>query len=203
MPDTTTVDGAPAEPQAVKDSAAAAEKEAKEAKKKLAETEEKLAKAEAERENYKAGLLSRREHDKKNRRLTAEDLGDPKKVEEAVEAIVNDRELDAKVQADAQASIAETKRLREENEELQRSLESAKAAGGGATSSSGVDPASVSKPSGYWSAEQKAEIRRMYESTGLYRPEQVDRMIVRAEQMAQSGSVGSERGNDVVPKRTK
>lgn len=204
MPDENKpVNGETAAPQAVNESAAAAEKKAKDAEAKLAKAEAELMKEKERAENYKAGLLSRKEFDKAKRKLTAEDLSDPSKIEAHVEAVITDRELDRKAEEDAQkalAEAAEVKKLREDNAELARSLEAAKAAGGGSASASGVDPASVSKPQGYWSAEQKAEIRQIYESHG-YTKEQVDKMVARAEQMAQTNSATSERGNDLVKKR--
>lgn len=193
------VESSNAAAEAAKSSAAAAEKEALATK--VKELEDKLAKETRDKENYRAGLLSRKEQDKKNRRLTAEDLSDPAKVEEAIEAKIQERELDAKVSAESEASLKRMQELEKQNAELARSLEAAKTSGGSASDGAGINEASVSKPQGYWSESQRAELREIYTSHGLYSAEMIEKMILRAEQIAKDKSATGHLKNDLVPKR--
>lgn len=197
------VEASNAAAEAAKNSAAAAETEKDRLHAaKVKELEEKLAKETRDKENYRAGLLSKKELDKKNRRLTAEDLADPVKVEEAMEAKIQEAALEAKVSTDVEAEANARKKLETELEETKRALEAAKTSGGGAGGGAGIQENSASKPQGYFSDVQKAELRRIYTSHGLYTPDMIEKMIVRAEEIAKQKAGSESRVNDLVPKRT-
>ena len=150
-----------------------------------------------DKEVYRAGLLAAKELGSKPK-ITPEDLADPVKLDSAIEAKIKQDKLEQQAQTDAEAKTLEDDRLKAENEELRRTLEAAKTAGFSSPSvGSGHNENSESKPQGYWSEPQKAELRQMYQSRNLYSSEQIDTMIKRAEDIARAKSATSERGNDL------
>lgn len=165
-----------------------------------AETAEKL-KERSEKENYRAGLLSRKEQDKKLKRLSQEDLSDPEKLEKVIEEKIQDTKLEEKLTAETEAKAKYYADLEKENAELARSLEAAKTSGGSG-GGAGINEHSTSKPQGYFSPAQKAELRKIYESHGQYSPEMIDKMMSRAEDIARQKAGSGALKNDLVPKRT-
>jgi hypothetical protein len=172
---------------------------------KIAELQARLEKETKEKEIYRSGLMAAKELGRTAKRVTAETLEDPAKLEEAIDAKIQERELERKTETDVEARLAEDKRLREENEELRRSLESAKASGGfggSASTGSGHNESSESKPQGYFSDAQRGELVAMYRSREMYTPEQITKMVARAEELARSRAGGTARGNDLVKTRS-
>jgi hypothetical protein len=183
--------------QSANPSAADAEKVSLAAK--VAELESKLAKETRDKENYRAGLLSKKEFEKRAKSEPL-DLTDPSKAEEYIESKLQERELERKATEDASKESEERERLRKENDELRRSLEARSAAVGGISGGSGTSE-TESKPQGYWSDSQKDELRQIYATRGFYSSEQVEKMVARAEQIARSKTALAERNNDLTPTR--
>jgi hypothetical protein len=171
---------------------------------KIAELEAKLAKSESDKEVYRSGLLAAKDLGKKAKHITQEVLEDPEKLESAIEAKIQDKELTDKAYAEAEAKVKEDERLRKENEELRRSLEAAQTAGfaGGASMGSGHNENSESKPTGYWSDAQKNELRQIYTSRGLYSQDQITKMLAKAEEIARTKTATSDRQNDMTKTRS-
>ena len=171
---------------------------------KIADLQARLDKESKEKEIYRAGLLAAKDLGKKAKRISLEQLEDPEKLEEAIDAKIQDRELEHKATQETEQQVAESEKLRAENEELRRALDAGKSAGGfGGTAGvgSGHNENSESKPTGYWSDSQKAELREIYSSRGMYTTEQIEKMVVLAETIAQNKTAQSARKNDVVKTR--
>ena len=178
---------------------------ASESSAKIAELTARLEKETKEKEIYRAGLLAAKDLGKKQKRITQEDLSSPEKLEEAIDAKIQERDLEKKAIQEAEEKAIQADKLRAENEELRRALEAGKSAGGfGGTASvgSGHNEHSESKPKGYWSDAQKNELRQIYNSRGIYSAEQVEKMIIKAEEIAQSKTAQSPRNNDMTKTRT-
>lgn len=170
---------------------------------KIADLEARLAKESKDKEVYRAGLLAAKDLGKKPKRLTAETIADPEALESIIDAKIQDRDLEQKLTQDTERKLQEDETLRRENEELRRSLDAAQTAGfsGGYGSGSGHNENSVSKPSGYWSDQQRADLVKIYESRAMYSPDQIKTMVVKAEEIARTKTAQSARSNDVSPKR--
>lgn len=168
---------------------------------KIAELEVRLAKEAKEKEIYRSGLLAAKELGKKTKRITQDDLADPEKLEEAIEAKIQDKELETKALQDAEQSVSQAEALRKENEELRRSLEAAKVSNY-AGIGSGHNENSESKPTGYWSDGQRNELRQIYQSRNMYSPDQIDKMISKAEEIARTKTATSPRNNDLTKTRS-
>jgi hypothetical protein len=172
---------------------------------KIAELEARLAKETKDKEIYRAGLLAAKDLTKKTKRVTQEDLESPEKLDEVIDAKIQERDLEKKAVQDAEAEVIEKEKLRAENEELRRALEAGKSAGGfGGTAGvgSGHNERSESKPQGYWSEAQKNELRQIYNSRGMYTSDQVEKMLVKAEEIAQNKTAQSARPNDMTKVRS-
>jgi len=169
----------------------------------IADLKAKLAKVESDKEIYRAGLLAAKQLGKKAKKITLEDLSDPDKLESVIDAKIQDRELEQKALEEAARKASEEERLRLENEELRRSLEATKMASlhGGVGSGTGVNENSISKPNTYWTEEQRNELRRIYASRNMYSPEQIEKMVKKAEEIAITRTATSPRDNDIVEKR--
>jgi len=169
----------------------------------IADLEARLAKETKEKEIYRGGLLAAKDLGKTAKRITSEDLSDPERLEKAIEAKIQDKELEQKAVLDTEQSLSAAEKLRKENEELRRSLEAAQTAGfsGGSGAGSGHNENSETKGTTYWSEMQKNELRQIYASRGLYSQEQIEKMVSKAEQIAQSKTALSERGNDLTKTR--
>ena len=158
-----------------------------------------------EKEIYRAGLLSAKDLSKKAKRITQDDLENPEKLEEAINAKIEERNLEQKAVQEVEQKSQEEARLRAENEELRRSLEASKTAGGfGGTAGMGAghNEHSESKPQGYWSEGQRNELRSIYNSRGMYSAQQVELMVTKAEEIAQSKTAQSARNNDMTKTRS-
>lgn len=155
--------------------------------------DKELQKANSDKEIYKNGMLEMKDRAKK--RLTPEEMADPNKITEFVEAKVNE-ELESKRLAEESASDAqEREKLRKRNEELELALESMKTTGKLPMSeaSNTANTPAVNQNS-YWSPAQKAELRKIYEGRGLYSKDQIDRMVDGAEKRAKANT-GAIEGN--------
>lgn len=172
---------------------------------KIAELEARLAKETKEKEIYRGGLLAAKDLGKTAKRITSEELNDPEKLEKAIEAKIQDKELEQKAATETEQTLSAAEKLRKENEELRRSLEAAQTAGfsGGAGTGSGHNENSESKSTSYWSDGQKNELRQIYQSRGLYSHDQIEKMVAKAEQIAQSKTALAERGNDLTKTRSR
>lgn len=168
---------------------------------KIAELQARLEKESKEKEIYRAGLLAAKDLGKKTRRITQDIMEDPDKLEEAIDAKMQERELERKAAEDAEAQRAEIERIRRENEELRRAAEAQASARSSGGASQGVNERSESAPAGYWSEAQKAELRSIYASRGMYSEKQIAAMVAKAEEIASSKKATSERGNDIVATR--
>ena len=170
---------------------------------KVLELEAKLAKSEKEREIYRSGLLAAKELGKKSKRITEDDLSNPEKLESAIDAKIEERELEKKALREAEEVSEREANLRKENEELRRSMEAFKSSGGGSSAwtGSGHNENSESKPQSYWSDAQKQELRSMYAQRGFFTEKQIDTLVAKAEQIARTNSAQSERGNDMAKTR--
>lgn len=171
---------------------------------KIADLEARLAKETKEKEIYRSGLLAAKDLGRKAKRLTKEDLEDPEKLETAIEAKIQDKELTDKALAEAETKAKEDERLKKENEELRRSLEAAQTAGytGGASMGSGHNENSESKQTGYWSDAQRNELRQIYASRGMYSQDQITKMVAKAEDIARTKTATSDRTNDLTKTRS-
>jgi hypothetical protein len=126
-------------------------------------------------------------------------LSDPEKLEEAIDAKIQDKELEEKAILEAEASAAKDEQLKRENDELRRTLEAARTAGFGGIASvgSGHNESSESKPAGYWSEAQRNELRNIYASRNMYSPEQISKMVQKAEEIAMTKTAQAARSNDL------
>jgi hypothetical protein len=166
----------------------------------IADLQIRLAKETRDKEIYRAGLLAVK--DKKPKRLSAEVLADPEQLESALEAKIEDRELEQKALQEAEAKATADEQLLRENEELRRSLDAAKTAGyAGSGGGSGHNEHSESKPTSYWSDAQKSELRQMYQSRGLYSPDQIEKLVTKAEEIARNQAGGADGNFSGVPTR--
>lgn len=159
----------------------------------IAAKDKELQKANADKEIYKNGLLEMKERGKK--RLTPEEMADPNKITEFVEAKVNEELESKRLQEEALKKAESDEALRKRNEELELALESMKATGKMpvSESSESANTPPVNQNS-YWSMAQKAELRKIYESRGIYSKDQIDRMVDSAEKRAKTNS-GALEGN--------
>lgn len=174
-----------------------------ESAKKIADLEARLAKETADKEVYRAGLLAAKNLGGKAKHIKPEDLSDPEKLESAIDAKIQEKELEQKALQEATAKATEEATLRRENEELRRSLEAAKTAGfSGAGAGSGHNEHSESKSQSYWSDGQKAELRQIYASRNMYTPEQIEKMVSKAEEIARTKTATSDRANDLTKTRS-
>ncbi len=180
-------------------SATAADQEAK-----IADLEARLAKESKDKEIYRSGLLAAKDLGKSAKRLSAEVLADPEQLEKAIEAKIQDKELEQKAFQEAAQKSSQEETLKKENEELRRSLEAAQTAGYGGSASMGAghNENSESKPTGYWSDGQKNELRNIYSSRGLYTGEQIERMVKKAEEIAGTKTATSDGNNGVTKTRS-
>ena len=186
-------------------------KEADTSAAKIAELEARLAtetaranKEAKDKEIYRSGLLVAKQLGKSKK---AEADGEQKveDVDEIVEKKLAEKELISKAESEAVAIAEEREKLQKENEELKRSLE-AKHSSSGFAGGAGHSETSESKPVSYFSEEQKAELRQIYESRGFYKPEVIEKMMIEAEKNALSYSrkgTGAhlEKGNTMFQKR--
>lgn len=171
----------------------------------IADLKARLEKETKEKEIYRAGLLSAKDLSKKAKRITQDELENPEKLEEAINAKIEERDLEKKAVQEVEQKSQEEARLRAENEELRRSLEASKSSGGfGGTAGMGAghNESSESKPQGYWSEAQRNELRNIYNSRGMYSPQQVELMVTKAEEIAQSKTAQSARTNDMTKTRS-
>lgn len=170
----------------------------------IAELKARLAKETSEKEIYRAGLLAAKDLGKKQKRITQEDLASPEKLEEVIDAKIQERDLEKKAAQEVEEKAIQADKLRAENEELRRALEAGKSAGGfGGTASvgSGHNEHSESKPQGYWSDAQKSELRQIYNSRNIYTQEQIEKMITKAEEIARTKTAQASRVNDMTKTR--
>ena len=165
----------------------------------IADLKARLEKEQQEKEIYRAGLLSAKDFSKKSRRITQDVMEDPDKLEEAINAKLQERELEEKARQEAEAKAAENARIIKENEELRRALDAKSAAT--QTGGSGINEHSESKPQGYWSDAQRQTLREIYASRGMYTSKQIDFMVKKAEEIAQNRTAQSARINDMAPTR--
>lgn len=165
----------------------------------IADLKARLEKEQQEKEIYRAGLLSAKDFSKKSRRITQDVMEDPDKLEEAINAKLQERELEEKARQEAEAKAAENARIIKENEELRRALDAKSAAT--QTGGSGINEYSESKPQGYWSDAQRQTLREIYASRGMYTSKQIDFMVKKAEEIAQNRTAQSARINDMAPTR--
>lgn len=169
---------------------------------KIAELEARLAKEVKDKEIYRAGLLAAKNLGGSKSKIKPEDLADPEKLDSAIEAKIQEKDLEQKALQEATAKAAEEERLRAENDELRRSLAAAQSAGYSASSvGSGHSENSESKPQGYWSDAQRDELRQIYVSRNMYTQEQIERMVTKAEEIARTKTATSDRKNDLVKTR--
>lgn len=151
----------------------------------ISQLEAEVAKERKDKEIYKAGMLAM----KKPKKLTAEDAADPEKLNAHIADKVDEALTEKQLTDKAAHEAAEIESMRKRNEELERALESRQASTGGAGGGAGASANSPDpKPTSYFSDEQKAELRRMYEARGFYTKEQIDQMVVRAEQIAKTNA---------------
>ena len=175
---------------------------------KIAELQARLEKETKEKEIYKSGLLAAKELAKGAKRVTAETLEDPAKLDEAIDAKIRGRELEKKVSEASPEAVESAdervRKLEEQNAELMRSLEAAKTSGGfGGSAGAGSGRSEVeSKPAGYWSDAQRDELRGIYRSRGFYSEKQIETMVAKAEEIARNKLAQSARGNDLVKTRS-
>ena len=171
---------------------------------KIAELETRLAKETKDKEIYRAGLLSAKDLGKRAKRITSDDLADPEKLETAIEAKIQDKELEQKAIQEAAQDAGKDEALRRENEELRRSLEAARTAGygGSASMGSGHNENSESKSASYWSDSQKQELRQIYASRNMYSSDQIEKLVTKAEEIARTKTAQSARSNDLQKKRS-
>lgn len=171
---------------------------------KIADLEARLAKETKDKEIYRSGLLAAKDLGKQAKRITSEDLADPVKLETAIEAKIQEKELEAKALKEAEQQVSRDEALRKENEELRRSLEAAQSAGYGGSASlgSGHNENSESKPAGYWSDAQRNELRQIYSSRGLYSNDQIEKMVAKAEEIARTKTAQAARVNDLTKTRS-
>lgn len=169
----------------------------------IADLETRLAKETKDKEIYRAGLLSAKDLGKRTKRIAPEDLEDPEKLEAAIEAKFQDKELEQKALQEVEQSVSRDEALKKENEELRRSLEAAKTAGygGSASMGSGHNERSETTSTGYWSDAQRNELRQIYNSRGIYSGEQVEKMVKKAEEIAVLKTAQSARSNDITKTR--
>lgn len=162
-------------------------------------------KAEKDRDSYRAGMLAKQEVDKKLKKGEVIDLSDAQKATEFIEAKLEAKKLEDQAIADIQRQTSEldaANKRAEEAEERARAMEAKLSASGfSAGGSAGVNEHSESKPTGYWSDEQKAELRSIYSSRGMYNPDQIEKMVARAEQIARNRMATGTLNNDLVPTR--
>jgi len=171
----------------------------------IADLTARLDKETKEKEIYRAGLLSAKDLSKKAKRITQDELENPEKLEEAINAKIEERDLEKKAAQEIEQKSQEEARLRAENEELRRSLEASKNAsgfGGTASMGAGHNESSESRPQGYWSEAQRNELRSIYNSRGMYSSQQVELMVKKAEEIAQSKTAQSARNNDMTKTRS-
>ncbi len=171
---------------------------------KIAELTARLEKETKEKEIYRAGLLAAKDLGKKQKRITQEDLASPEKLEEVIDAKIEERDLEKRAAQEVEEKAIQADKLRAENEELRRALEAGKSAGGfGGTASvgSGHNEHSESKPQGYWSDAQKSELRQIYNSRNIYTQDQIERMITKAEEIARTKTAQASRMNDMTKTR--
>lgn len=170
---------------------------------KIADLEARLARESRDKEIYRSGLLAAKELGKSSKRITSEDLEDPERLEKAIDAKFQERELEQKAAQEAQQKIDDAEKLRKENEELRRSLEAAKTSGysSGSSMGSGHNEHSEAKQVGYWSDVQKNSLREIYASRGLYTQDQIEKMVMKAEEIARTNTALSERKNDLAKTR--
>lgn len=144
-----------------------------------------MAKERKDKEIYKAGMLAM----KKPKKLSAEDAADPEKLNAHIADKVDEALTEKQLTDKAAHEAAEIESMRKRNEELERALESRQAVSGGAGGGAGATAnAPEPKQTSYFSDEQKAELRRMYESRGFYTSADIDKMVLRAEEIAKSNS---------------
>ena len=174
-----------------------------ESAKQIADLKAQLAKSESDKDVYRAGLLAAKQLGGKAKKLTPEDLADPEKLESAIDAKIQDKELEKKALDEATQKVADSEALRLENEELKRSLEAAKTAGfqGGVSGGAGVNEHSETRPNTYWTDAQRNELRNMYVSRNLYTAEQIEKMVKKAEEIARNKTATASRNNDLVKTR--
>ncbi len=172
-----------------------------ESAKKIADLQTRLDKETKDKEIYRAGLLAAKELGGKPK-ITPEDMADPKKLDSAIDAKIQQENTEKQALAEAEAKAIEDERLKAENEELRRSLDAAKTAGFSAPGvGSGHNESSESQPQGYWSDAQRAHLRQIYASRNMYTSEKIEQMVKKAEEIAQSKSATSDRPNDMTPTR--
>lgn len=171
---------------------------------KIADLERRLEKETKDKEIYRGGLLAAKDLGKRAKRITTEELADPEKLETAIEAKFQDKELEAKAIQEAEQSVNRDEALKKENEELRRSLEAAKTAGygGSASMGSGHNENSESTQSGYWSDAQRNELRQIYTSRGIYSGDQIEKMVKKAEEIAVTKTAQAARNNDLQKTRS-
>lgn len=158
---------------------------------------EELAKVTRDRDNYRAGLLAKKEFDKRAKQGI--DLSEPEKVEELLDAKLEQKKLEEKAERETEAEREAREKLEAENAELRRALESSRSSSspvGGAGRSE-----SEAKPQGYWSDDQRNELRQILNSRGFYSQQQVDTIVKMAESRAQKGTALSPSDNVMVKKR--